>query len=1067
VLDDGVLFVAPTDADSLQALRARDGKLVWSAYRDDAKYLLGVAGRNVIVCGEKRVIARDRETGELLWKAPLPEPAFGRGGMSDTTAYVPTAHGLRRFSVSDGKAAGMVKFSGPSASGNTVIARSGYGTWLVTCSSTAVNMYYDPDEIVSAARERGAAEMSFVKGETAAGQGRNREAAGHYRAAGGGRPARRRLYETLYEMGAWKEACEAAVSPEDFARAGRRQAEEFEKAGKRAEAVESYQAVLESGARGEYELDGGVTADIRRHCAGRIRELIAAGGKEPYAKYETDAAGILARAGEKAEEEVAARFPNAAVAPAAMAKIALAEPLTRESFHAAGEVLNMWPDSDEAEDIASFFTADDGLRRPAPGAIRAPVSRKWVEPNMDPDLIQYVLTTARLAQGSTAIVVGRSRNDVLSLAVRAHLVETGREIWKVKLHSPGAPPVYLRYWTAAGGRLIIATLTDIFGVDVEKGEIAWQYQTTGWLHGVRAAGRILAYASSDAVGALDAVCGIVLWTRRTSAYTYDGPFPHRGTVAWFYRMPDRMVYADLMSGAILRSEPFGGYGYRGKQNEVYFESHGDRLLSVTGRTARMYGITGMKQLLEKPVLDHSVVDRGTGAVGYVHTISGSPTVSVFDMEKGALLWSGIASDDVVTFRDGRSYHCRNEGRTLACRDVATRKELWSVGLIASGDLTKAEFAGNVGVFAGSATGGAQKMVRVAVVDVKEGKLLHEYTFRATTILSDRFHGGVSLALADGHIVTCTQSGLAAHTHVGTGKLAEQIEEAVGAVKAAPGEFDRRLRAAELLSAALRYDEAVDVLAGADAGMPGRDDLQAVVSRVRELRNSRAARRPAPPVTVPRAEGAPELHGLMKNWPEPAWTFDQHRWVSYSGDRKIGPWGGAKDLSASVRVTWDDDGFYLAADVTDDEQTASPGLDGRKKRWWPRQLVKGSDSLLVSFRTTQADGRKLTSEFAYLLYEGNAEEQRLAWPREIRLRRDTPGPKFIIERDEEKKRTVYRIAFPWKFVCVPEGKAAEGTEFEIAFRVFDLDKDNPGRAVGPRPASLDLEPFSFVPVRLME
>jgi hypothetical protein len=206
---------------------------------------------------------------------------------------------------------------------------------------------------------------------------------------------------------------------------------------------------------------------------------------------------------------------------------------------------------------------------------------------------------------------------------------------------------------------------------------------------------------------------------------------------------------------------------------------------------------------------------------------------------------------------------------------------------------------------------------------------------------------------------------------------------------------------------------------------------------------------------------------MKNWPEPSWRFDEHRWVSYSGDRKIGPWGGAKDLSASVRVTWDDDGFYLAADVTDDEQMASPGLAGRKKRWWPRQLVKGSDSLLVSFRTKQADGRNLTSEFAYLLYDGTAEEKRLVWPREIRIRRDTPGPKFIIERDEENKRTTYRIAFPWKFVCFPDGKAGEGTEFEMAFRVFDLDRDNPGRAVGPRPAALDLEPFSFVPVKLVE
>ncbi len=108
----GMIYCAPQDCAELFALDAATGDLVWATpdtTAADAIHLLGVAGDNLIVSGD-RLLWIDRSTGQIHAQFPsagtsgnlnaLPSPrGLGRGLISGDEVYWPTANEILVFST--------------------------------------------------------------------------------------------------------------------------------------------------------------------------------------------------------------------------------------------------------------------------------------------------------------------------------------------------------------------------------------------------------------------------------------------------------------------------------------------------------------------------------------------------------------------------------------------------------------------------------------------------------------------------------------------------------------------------------------------------------------------------------------------------------------------------------------------------------------------------------------------------------------------------------------------------------------------------------------------------------
>lgn len=110
LVDSGLIYCAPQDCPEIFALDAVTGDLVWSTDDSavaDAIYLLGTAGRHLIVSGD-RLIWLDRLTGMLHGRFPaattsgtttaLPSPrGLGRGCLAGGEVYWPTINEILVF----------------------------------------------------------------------------------------------------------------------------------------------------------------------------------------------------------------------------------------------------------------------------------------------------------------------------------------------------------------------------------------------------------------------------------------------------------------------------------------------------------------------------------------------------------------------------------------------------------------------------------------------------------------------------------------------------------------------------------------------------------------------------------------------------------------------------------------------------------------------------------------------------------------------------------------------------------------------------------------------------------
>jgi hypothetical protein len=155
------------------------------------------------------------------------------------------------------------------------------------------------------------------------------------------------------------------------------------------------------------------------------------------------------------------------------------------------------------------------------------------------------------------------------------------------------------------------------------------------------------------------------------------------------------------------------------------------------------------------------------------------------------------------------------------------------------------------------------------------------------------------------------------------------------------------------------------------------------------------------------------------------------------EHKAASWRGPDDLSARVRLSWDEDGLHLQARVTDD-------------RFVPAANVQGAwayDSLQVfidAFKDATPTALNLDDDYAYMIaktplgdevYRNQTPNRQIAWLDNGVVEK---GVSATIVRDEAAKTTLYTVDFPKKFL-VPVALKQGGV---IGLGVMVNDADDP-------------------------
>ncbi len=81
VYDDGRIFIAPADHESVFALDSRTGQVLWEHEGKESTHFLGVADRRAILATKEGVVGIDADLGKVVWSQPSEGslPSLGRG----------------------------------------------------------------------------------------------------------------------------------------------------------------------------------------------------------------------------------------------------------------------------------------------------------------------------------------------------------------------------------------------------------------------------------------------------------------------------------------------------------------------------------------------------------------------------------------------------------------------------------------------------------------------------------------------------------------------------------------------------------------------------------------------------------------------------------------------------------------------------------------------------------------------------------------------------------------------------------------------------------------------------
>jgi cellulose synthase operon protein C len=393
VVDDGRVFVAPSDADAIFAFDATTGRLLWKSepISDDVKlsHLLGVAKGRLIATGD-RVLLFDVKTGELRHAWPdsgKSQGGWGRGLLAGDFIYWPTKNEIEILDQRTALRAQPPIELGKTyhTKGGNLVAGDGYlivaqedGIVVFCQNSRLIERYQNeiaraPERAVNYFRVARAAEaigrdpLALDMYREAVLKARPNETIDGLSLVGAARDHRFRLLLRLAGQARkskrWNEAsghldAAAAVTRSDPERlqAQLLRADVFLDAGRPGEAVDICQRLLADEQLRPLAVaadDGHRTIRADLYITDRLKAIMQAHGRGLYESYDGEAARLLSRGRQQNDihllDQVGRSFPVARVVPDSLAALgSLYESARRwtDAAHAYKRLLLTAPDDD-------------------------------------------------------------------------------------------------------------------------------------------------------------------------------------------------------------------------------------------------------------------------------------------------------------------------------------------------------------------------------------------------------------------------------------------------------------------------------------------------------------------------------------------------------------------------------------------------------------------------------------------------------------------------------------------------------------------------------------------------
>jgi hypothetical protein len=370
------------------------------------------------------------------------------------------------------------------------------------------------------------------------------------------------------------------------------------------------------------------------------------------------------------------------------------------------------------------------------------------------------------------------------------------------------------------------------------------------------------------------------------------------------------------------------------------------------------------------------------------------------------------------------------------------------------------------------------------------------------------YGGVALRAAGDGLLLSGQTGLFMYGGRTENEAGEDLKRAVERLAREPGDIALAMYAAEQCRSLGRWEEGLDLLNGALRRVKGEDEYGRLFRARRAYREQAAAH--VKPLAVPRLREPPVIDGELGEWPaavvrmEKASHFDHEPRA-----RGLAAYARPADCRAAVRLGWDEQCLYVAADVEDDLfVTTQPRGQGRWAQMAPLQ-----DMLRVGLAQSGAAGFTVLSAYQFAAASQAREPFEQfgvddlapagdpaamdaplpdpAAPAQRKLLRPAAREQAQVIRALEKAlpqvqvavkpsktgkgtcRVVYEIALPWASANVPppdpaagEGATRKGQALRLFLCVRDQDETPIVKWLGLGPDDLESDrEHAYVPVVL--
>jgi outer membrane protein assembly factor BamB/tetratricopeptide (TPR) repeat protein len=1074
---NGYVFVAPQDASRLLALDAVSGSVAWWAPREGARYLVGVEGGRLFLAGTK-LQALDALTGKRVWSVDLPDEAAGRPALGSGRLYVPAAKALLAARTGDGALTTARLWQRGEGPGNLTLTDRA----LVVASSDRLWAFSD----WATARERleralkldasdPAVPLAFGRHEAhrgayAAAIPRLEEAlrlAGAKKDSDAARRARLTLFECYRALGdpdSLGKALACAAGPDEKAGLLVPMARSCEQQGRYAEAIATYQKIMEECGGARCRMEGGLTVVAQAMATGEIDRLIRERRRQAYAPQEAEAGKQLAAAKAEAElEAVVRRFPNSAAAEQALLRRLSAPNAQELAPHLAA--LASLLGAEAASEARSSVEAKLKTLHPAVAG-QAPLARRWQVQTRIAHRRAEVVELPGTPPGHLYFATARRAFD-RSLpfdGIECRRLETGQLVWDRELGDWDGLAV------VAGGHLVLAAFDRVIALDPASGVERWVHQPDGEapvgdllpdgpgpVVGRRrverrrvvglAADKAAVYAGlagGEAI-ALSLAEGKKLWTRQLDARALlaRGLFAHGDMVCVCAESPGAVHLLDARDGS-------------GKAAIAFKPGQGAlRLARITDRPAWVAG------------------------QGRLYVIVDDREVHAIDLAKGREMWTTEMDFSISrVLADDEGEHCYvlpdsfvHEGQIVSLHPrtgaVRRRRSVLTASLVDAelapgvlyvakkdndqalvvqaldpGDLSERWQTAPLQLFraSGIARGNGFLAVTGRHAEQQTAVVIHAGNGKVAGDVVPKGAENLSAAMVGDLLILGTDRGI----HAFGPSQPEMLERQIAALAARVEAGDRSALAGLASALYQRKDEerAIRMLAGAlsDESLPDAD-YAVLKDLLNSLRESLASRRPAVLTTAymaspPNIDGAPDepwaadcaarLHG-------PAF-IDEIQGVPISEAR----WRSPSDLSAVLYTGWDARHFYFAVDVSDDVHRT---YTSQRDNWIGDGLIISIDAENDGGYGYRFAGKDLLLTLALTRKDERRDEDE----------GDEPSGEYRVRIKDDNSGAIYEVAIPWEYLGIQDPRP--GLRFGFNVTVTDDDGDRAVKAISWTPGMI--------------